>query len=372
MNIDTKLKTLIVKNPLKLDCGQIINNFPLAYETYGSLNKNKDNAILIFHALTGDQFVTGTNPITKKDGWWSFAVGENKSIDINKYFVICANVIGGCMGSFGPSHINPDTKKTYATDFPIITINDMVNAQANLLDHFEISKLFSVIGGSMGGMQVLQFVSNFPNKTKTAIPIACTSNHSAQNIAFNELGRQAITADHNWSNGQYSYQNIVPDKGLAVARMAAHITYLSKKGLQEKFGRKLQERDDLKFGFDADFQIESYLRYQGSVFVDRFDANSYLYITRAMDYFDLVKQFSGNLSNAFKNTKAKFFIMSFTSDWLYPTQENKEIVIALNSIGADVGFVEIESDKGHDSFLLDVPDFLTSLKNFLDKSYIDK
>ena len=371
MNIKENIKTLIIKKPLKLDCGQIINDYPLAYETYGSLNEKKDNAILVCHALTGDQFVTGLNPITKKEGWWSYAVGPNKSIDTNKYFVICANVIGGCMGSFGPSHINPKTNEVYGTDFPIITINDIVNAQINLLEHFGIEKLFSVVGGSMGGMQVLQFVSNFPEKTKTAVPIACTSSHSAQNIAFNELGRQAITADHNWMDGKYSLKNTVPDKGLAVARMAAHITYLSKKGLQEKFGRKLQERDDLKFGFDADFQIESYLRYQGSVFVDRFDANSYLYITRAMDYFDLVEQFDGNLSSAFKNTKAKFFVISFTSDWLYPTQENKDIVIALNAIGANVGFVEIDSDKGHDSFLLDVPDFLATLKNFLDKSYIE-
>ena len=371
MNIKDNIKKLIIKKPLKLDCGQIIDNFPLAYETYGSLNANKDNAILVCHALTGDQFVTGLNPITKKDGWWSYAVGPNKSIDTNKYFVICANVIGGCMGSFGPSHINQETKKVYGTDFPVITINDIVNAQANLLDHLGIKKLFSVVGGSMGGMQVLQFVSNFPDKTKTAVPIACTSSHSAQNIAFNELGRQAITADHNWIDGKYSSNNTIPEKGLAVARMAAHITYLSKKGLQEKFGRKLQARDDLKFGFDADFQIESYLRYQGSVFVDRFDANSYLYITRAMDYFDLVKQFNGNLSDAFKSSKAKFFVISFTSDWLYPTQENKDIVIALNAIGADVGFVEIESDKGHDSFLLDDPEFLNSLKNFLDKAYIE-
>ena len=371
MNIEKNIKTLVIKKPLKLDCGQTITNFPLAYETYGILNKNKDNAILVCHALTGDQFITGLNPITKKDGWWSYAVGPNKSIDTNKYFVMCANVIGGCMGSFGPSHINPDTGKKYTTDFPVITINDIVNAQLNLLDHFGIEKLFSVVGGSMGGMQVLQFVSNFPEKTKTAIPIACTSSHSAQNIAFNELGRQAITADHNWLEGKYSSNNSTPDKGLAVARMAAHITYLSKKGLQEKFGRNLQERDHLKFGFDADFQIESYLRYQGSVFVDRFDANSYLYITRAMDYFDLAKQYNNNLSDAFKNTKVKFFIISFTSDWLYPTQENKDIVIALNAIGADVGFVEIESDKGHDSFLLDVPDFLKALKNFLNKSYIE-
>ena len=372
MSVKENIKTITIDKPLKLDCGKTINNFPLAYETYGSLNDDKDNAILVFHALTGDQFVTGVNPVTNKDGWWSYAVGPGKSIDTEKYFVICANVIGGCMGSFGPSHQNPETKKIYGTDFPVITINDMVNAQVNLLDHFGIKKLFSVVGGSMGGMQVLQFVSNYPDKTKTAVPIACTSSHSAQNIAFNELGRQAIAADHKWQDGEYSSKNTIPDKGLAVARMAAHITYLSKKGLQEKFGRKLQERDDLKFGFDADFQIESYLRYQGSVFVDRFDANSYLYITRAMDYFDLVKQNHGNLSNAFKNTKAKFFIISFTSDWLYPTQENKDIVIALNAVGANVGFVEIESDKGHDSFLLNVPDFLKALKNFLDKSYAEK
>ena len=369
MNNEQNLKKIIIKKPLKLDCGKTINNFPLAYETYGSLNESKDNAILVFHALTGDQYVTGINPVTKKEGWWTHAVGPDKSIDTKKYFVICANVIGGCMGSFGPSHKNEETNKIYGTDFPVITINDMVNAQVNLLDHFEIKKLFSVIGGSMGGMQVLQFVSNFPDKTRTAVPIACTYSHSAQNIALNELGRQAITADHNWLAGEYSSRNKVPDKGLAVARMAAHITYLSKKGLQEKFGRKLQERDDFKFGFDADFQIESYLRHQGSVFVDRFDANSYLYITRAMDYFDLAKQFNGNLSNAFKKTNSKFFIISFTSDWLYPTQENKEIVIALNAIGANVGFVEIESDKGHDSFLLNVPDFLSTVKNFLDQSY---
>ena len=369
MNNEQNLKKIIINKPLKLDCGKTINNFPLAYETYGSLNESKDNAILVFHALTGDQYVTGINPVTKKEGWWIHAVGPDKSIDTKKYFVICANVIGGCMGSFGPSHKNEETNKIYGTDFPVITINDMVNAQVNLLDHFEIKKLFSVIGGSMGGMQVLQFVSNFPDKTRTAVPIACTYSHSAQNIALNELGRQAITADHNWLAGEYSSKNKVPDKGLAVARMAAHITYLSKKGLQEKFGRKLQERDDFKFGFDADFQIESYLRHQGSVFVDRFDANSYLYITRAMDYFDLAKQFNGNLSNAFKKTNSKFFIISFTSDWLYPTQENKEIVIALNAIGANVGFVEIESDKGHDSFLLNVPDFLNTVKNFLDQSY---
>ena len=365
----SKIKNIIVKKPLKLDCGKEISNFPLAYETYGNLNEKKDNAILVFHALTGDQFAAGINPITNKEGWWNYAVGPGKSFDTDKFFVICANVIGGCMGSYGPGTIDPLTNKPIGTNFPVITINDMVNAQHNLLDHLKIEKLFAVAGGSMGGMQVLQFVSNFPNKAKVALPIACTASHSAQNIAFNELGRQAIMSDINWKDGLYDGKSSNPDKGLAVARMAAHITYLSKKGLQEKFGRKLQERDNLKFGFDADFQIESYLRYQGSVFVDRFDANSYLFITRAMDYFDLIKQFNGNLSKAFENSETKFFVISFTSDWLYPTSENREIVIALNAIGKDVGFAEITSDKGHDSFLLDVPDFLSAVKNFLKTSY---
>ena len=363
------LKKYIVKDVLKLDCGKEISNFPIAYETYGELNKERNNGILIFHALTGDQFPCGKNPITNKEGWWTYALGPNKAIDTNKFFVISANVIGGCMGSFGPSSIDPSTNKPYGSNFPVITINDMVNAQNYLLDYLKIDKLFAVIGGSMGGMQVLQFISNFPNKAEVAIPIACTASHSAQNIALNELGRQAIMADREWVNGKYLENGKSPAKGLAVARMAAHITYLSKMGLQEKFGRKLQERDALKFGFDADFQIESYLRYQGSVFVDRFDANSYLYITRAMDYFDLTKQFKGNLSDAFKQSKTKFFVISFTSDWLYPTAENREIVIALNAIGANVGFIEINSDKGHDSFLLDVPDFLNAVKNFLNNSY---
>jgi len=369
MNNLNKMKSIIIEKTLKLDCGKEISNFPLAYETYGNLNEKKDNAILIFHALTGDQYASGINPITKKEGWWNYAVGPGKSFDTDKFFIICANVIGRCMRSYGPGTIDPLTNKPIGTNFPVITINDMVNAQYNLLDYFKIEKLFAVAGGSMGGMQVLQFVSNFPNKARVALPIACTASHSAQNIAFNELGRQAIMSDSNWKEGLYDEKSTNPDKGLAVARMAAHITYLSKQGLQEKFGRNLQERSDLKFGFDADFQIESYLRYQGSVFVDRFDANSYLYITRAMDYFDLTKQFNGNLSKAFKDTKTKFFIISFTSDWLYPTSENKDIVIALNAIGADVGFVEIETDKGHDSFLLDVPDFLSTIKNYLNTTY---
>ena len=365
MNTDIKsIKKLFINQSLELDCGKIIKDFSLAYETYGTLNKSKSNAILVFHALTGDQFVTNINPITKKEGWWTFAVGPGKAIDTNKYFVICANVLGGCMGSFGPTEINPKTNKTFGTTFPVITIKDMIKAQNFLLDSLDIKKLLAVVGGSMGGMQVLQFVSLYPDKAHCAIPIACSASHSAQNIALNELGRQAIMADPNWKK-----EDLTPDKGLAVARMAAHITYLSKQGLQEKFGRKLQDKGSLKFSFDADFQIESYLRYQGSAFVDRFDANSYLYITRAMDYFDLEKQFNGNLSLAFKDTKSKFCIISFSSDWLYPTSENKEIVIALNACGANVGFVEINSDKGHDSFLLDVPEFLKTLSEFLNTTY---
>jgi len=370
MNRDTKnIKKLIVNQSLDLDCGKTIKNFPLAYETYGTLNKSKTNAVLIFHALSGDQFVTHINPITKQKGWWTTAVGSGKAIDTNKFFVICVNVLGGCMGSFGPREINPETGELFGTTFPVITIKDMVKAQNYLLEHLGINKLLAVTGGSMGGMQVLQFTSLFPDKTYSAIPIACSASHSAQNIALNELGRQAIMADPNWNKGNYFKTDLSPNKGLAIARMAAHITYLSDKGLQEKFGRKLQVKGNLKFSFDADFQIESYLRHQGSVFVDRFDANSYLYITRAMDYFDLTKQFDGNLASAFEKTKTKFCVISFSSDWLYPTRENKEIVIALNACGANVGFVEINSDKGHDSFLLDVPEFLKTLNEFLNSMY---
>jgi homoserine O-acetyltransferase len=365
MNVENKnIKKITINQTLELDCGKKIKSFPLAYETYGTLNKDKSNAILAFHALTGDQFVTNINPITKREGWWTFAVGPGKAIDTDKYFVICANVLGGCMGSYGPKEINPETGKIFRTSFPVITIKDMVKAQKFLIDYLGIKKLLAVTGGSMGGMQVLQFVSLYPDLAYSAIPIACSASHSAQNIALNELGRQAIMADPNWNK-----EDATPDKGLAVARMAAHITYLSKKGLQEKFGRKLQDKGSLKFSFDADFQIESYLRYQGANFVDRFDANSYLYITRAMDYFDLEKQYNGNLSLAFKNTKSKFCVISFSSDWLYPTIENKEIVIALNTCGANVGFVEINSDKGHDSFLLNIPDFLKTLSEFINSTY---
>jgi len=370
MNRKTEdIKKIIVSKPLKLDCGKTINDFPLAYETYGTLNENKDNAILVFHALTGDQFVTGTNPVTNKEGWWVTAVGPGKAIDTNKYFVICANVIGGCMGSWGPSNNNKETNQPYGLDFPVITIKDIVKAQETLLDYLGIKKLLCATGGSMGGMQLLQFCATFPDKTFSAIPIACSASHSAQNIALNELARQAIMADPVWNGGKYFLKNTQPKNGLAVARMVGHISYLSDQGMQEKFGRKLQEKADYEFSFNADFQVESYLRHQGNTFVERFDANSILYITRAMDYFDLSKQFKGGLVEAFKKQKTKFLVISFSSDWLYKTKENKDIVIALNASGADVSYSEIVTDKGHDSFLVDEPEFLKTLKGFVDSMY---
>ena len=362
-------KQIIITKPLKLDCGQIIKDFPIAYETYGVLNKKKNNAILIFHALTGDQFVAGNNPITNKEGWWTTAVGPGKAIDTEKYFIICSNVLGGCMGSFGPTSINKKNNQPYGLNFPVITIRDMVRAQETLLEHLEINKLLSVLGGSMGGMQLLQFCALYPEKTFSAAPIASTASHNAQQIALNELARQAIMSDPLWNKGNYYQDKKVPKNGLAVARMAAHITYMSDKGLQEKFGRKLQEKKDYEFTFDADFQIESYLRHQGKVFVERFDANSYLYISRAMDYFDLSKQFKSGLNEAFHNHKTKFLIISFSSDWLYPTKNSKEIVIALNASGANVAFAEIKTDKGHDSFLVEEPEFLKTIKGFLDSNF---
>ena len=363
------IKKIIVTNPLRLDCGQTIKDFPIAYETYGELNKKKNNAILIFHALTGDQFVAGDNPITSKEGWWTTAVGSGRAIDTDKYFIICANVLGGCMGSFGPQDINKENDKHYGLKFPVITIKDMVRAQESILEHLKIKKLLSVLGGSMGGMQLLQFCALYPDKTFSAIPIASTASHNAQQIALNELARQAIMSDPLWNKGNYYQDKKIPKNGLAVARMAAHITYMSDKGLQEKFGRKLQEKKDYEFTFDADFQIESYLRHQGKAFVERFDANSYLYISRAMDYFDLSKQFKNGLSEAFQNHNTKFLIISFSSDWLYPTKNSKEIVIALNASGANVAFAEIKTDKGHDSFLVEELEFLKTIKGFLDSNF---
>ena len=372
MNLNfNNIKKITLDKTLALDCGVKLKGFDIAYETYGTLNENKSNAILVFHALSGDQFATETNTVTGKDGWWSYAIGKGKAVDTNKYFVICANVLGGCMGSTGPKEIDPSTGKTYGLNFPVVTIKDMVSAQVHLLDYLGIKKTLSVIGGSMGGMQALQFCTLFPERTFSSIPIACTASHSAQNIAFNELARQAIMADQEWDGGNYLTSGKIPRKGLAIARMAGHISYLSEQGLQNKFGRKLQEKSDLKFSFDADFEVESYLKYQGYSFVDRFDANSYMYITRAMDYFDLYKANNGNLSSAFKNSKIKYCIISFSTDWLYPTSESKKIVIALNAIGAEVSFVEIVTNNGHDSFLVNEPAFFNTLKGFVDSAYED-
>ena len=351
--------------PLQLDSGASLPNLEIAYKTYGTLNAEKTNAILVCHALTLDQYVTGIHPISGKPGWWAKAVGDGKPLDTSRYFIICANVIGGCLGSTGPASLNPATGKPYGLSFPVITIGDMVRAQAMLIEALGIETLFAVVGGSMGGMQVLQWVADYPEKLFSAVCIASTAKHSAQNIAFHEIGRQAIMADPNWRGGAYAEEGVRPDKGLAVARMGAHITYVSEDALQRKFGRGLQ-RETLSWGFDADFQVESYLRFQGSSFVDRFDANAYLYITRAMDYFDLSSRFGGQLASAFVPARnVKFCVLSFTSDWLYPTRESREIVKALNAAGCRASFLEVVSDKGHDAFLLDEPELHAALSGFL-------
>jgi len=351
--------------PLTLDSGAVLTPVDIAYETYGTLNADKSNAILIAHALTGDQHVASVHPITGKPGWWSRLVGEGKPVDPARHFIVCANVLGGCMGSTGPASTDPETGQPYAMNFPVITIRDMVRAQAMLIDHLEIPVLAAVVGGSMGGMQVLEWVATYPARVRSAIAIATAARHSAQNIAFHEVGRQAIMADPKWRDGNYYAEGEPPAKGLAVARMAAHITYLSEAGLTAKFGRRLQGREAKSFGFDADFQIESYLRHQGLSFVERFDANSYLYITRAMDYFDLAEEHGGLLANAFRNSRTRFCVISFTTDWLYPTVESRLIVHALNAAGAQASFVELDSPFGHDAFLLDVPEMNRVVDGFL-------
>ena len=354
----------------KLDSGFNLKDFQIAFKTFGNLNANKDNAILICHALTGDQYVSETNPITKKDGWWSRMVGVNKPIDTNKYYVICSNVIGGCAGTTGPKEINFQTNVPYGREFPAVTVRDMVKIQNYLIETLSIEKLFAVVGGSMGAMQALQWTIDYPQKIQNVIHIAGALKHSAQNIAFHEVGRQAIMNDPNWNKGGYNKNNIIPERGLAVARMIAHITYLSDDAMHRKFGRKLQSRDIISFGFDADFQIESYLRYQGRSFVERFDANSYLYLTRAMDYFDLEKKFSTAIEfSPIPNQHIRYLIISFTSDWLFPTSENRKIVKTLNYFTRNVSFTEIETDKGHDSFLLDEPKLDSIIKGFLDNNY---
>lgn len=352
--------------PLVLDSGARIEGLEIAWRSFGALNADKSNAVLICHALTLDQHVAGKHPVSGKPGWWTRLVGPGKPLDPARHFIVCANVVGGCMGSTGPASLNPATGKPWGLSFPVITIADMVRAQAMLIEAMGIETLQAVVGGSMGGMQVLQWAASYPERLFSAVCVASAARHSAQNIAFHEVGRQAIMADPDWRGGDYALHGSRPEKGLAVARMAAHITYLSEAALQRKFGRELQ-RDGLSWGFDADFQVESYLRHQGATFVDRFDANSYLYITRAMDYFDLAAPYGGVLAEAFKRARdVRFCVLSFTSDWLYPTAESRHIVRALNAAGARASFVEIESDKGHDAFLLDEPVMDSALAGFLD------
>ena len=363
-----EIVTLAKAQPLVLECGVSISSFPLAYQTYGTLNAERTNAILVCHALSGDQYVCGQHPVTGKPGWWERMVGPGKPLDTNRFFIICSNIIGSCMGSFGPKEINPLTNTPYGLGFPFITIGDMVRAQALLIDHFGIEKLFCVVGGSLGGMQVLEWATRFPERVFAAVPIATATRQSAQNIAFHEIGRQAIMADPDWCDGDYIAQHKYPSKGLSVARMAAHVTYLSEAMLQQKFGRNLQDREHYTYGFDADFRIESYLRHQGMSFVERFDANSYLYLTRAASYFDLAESGRRKLADVFAGTKVRFCVVSFTSDWLYSSVESRNLVRALNASAANVSFTAIETDKGHDSFLLDVPEFDAAITGFINGS----
>jgi homoserine O-acetyltransferase len=349
---------------LTLECGQTLSPLDLAYRTYGTLNAARSNAVLICHALTGDQYVAEPHPLTGKPGWWDNMVGPGKPIDTDRFFVICSNVLGGCMGSTGPDTQLQD-KTVWGPGFPPITIADMVNAQALLIGALGIERLFAVIGGSMGGMQVLQWAASYPARVFAAVPVATAAHHSAQNIAFNEVGRQAIAADPDFAGGHYADHGTIPARGLAVARMMAHITYLSEAALTRKFGRRLRGGQEAATLFDDVFEVESYLRHQGNSFVQRFDANSYLTITRAMDWFDLAADHDGDLSRAFAGSRTRFLLVSFSSDWLFPTAQSRAVARALNRAAANVSFVEIATDRGHDAFLLDEPDFHRTLAGFL-------
>lgn len=350
----------------RFDGGVAMERIHIAYQTYGRLNAEKSNAILLCHGLTGDQYLVGPHPVTGKAGWWEALVGPGNIFDTDRYFLIAANVLGGCLGSLGPKSVNPLTGAVYAMDFPVLTIADMARAQMLLMDALGIETLFGVIGGSMGGMVALQLAAHYPHRVFACAPIATAARHSAQNIAFHEIGRQAIMADPDWALGRYLEQGRFPSKGLAVARMTAHVTYLSDMGLQEKFGRRLQNKQQFGYGFEVDFQVESYLRHQGQAFIERFDPNSYLYITRAMDYFDLEADAGGSLATLFRGSPVRFCLVSFTSDWLFPTAESRHIVRALNAAAANVSFTEIDTDKGHDAFLLNVPEFHRTLRGFLE------
>ncbi|HTS64946.1 MAG TPA: homoserine O-acetyltransferase [Candidatus Acidoferrales bacterium] len=352
---------------LSLDGGARLAPVDVAYETYGRLNERKTNAILVLHAFSGDAHAAGISHETGKPGWWDNMIGPGKGFDTDRYFVICANVLGGCRGTTGPSSVSPDTGCPFAMSFPVITIGDMVRLQKMLIDWFGIGRLLAVTGGSMGGMQALKWAVDYPEQVVTAIPIASTTRHSAQQIAFNEVGRQAIMADPDWNGGNY-YGKQPPARGLAVARMVGHITYMSDESMREKFGRRLQDKETFSFGFDVDFEVESYLRYRGSQFVNRFDANSYLYITKAMDYFDLTDG-QGTLGAVLERARARFLVISFSSDWLYPSYQSQEMVRALRSRNRDVAYVELQSNYGHDSFLVDVAEQAELVRGFLASTF---
>jgi homoserine O-acetyltransferase len=358
------VETQYVRFPsLLLDCGVTLFDLQVAYETYGTLNDQASNAILILHAFSGDAHAAGMSLETGQPGWWASMIGPDLGIDTNRYFVISSNVLGGCRGTTGPISVNRQSGERYGMNFPVITIGDMVRLQKMLIDSLGIKKLLAVSGGSMGGMQALQWAVAYPDSVAAAIPIAATARHSAQQIAFNEVGRQAVMADPDWNNGDY-YDGKPPARGLAVARMVGHITYMSDASMRDKFGRRLQDKDAFGFDFSIDFEVESYLRYRGSQFVNRFDANSYLYITKAMDYFDLA-QGKPSLAAAFDNTQARFLVISFTSDWLYPTYQSLEIVSALRGRNVNVAFCELRANYGHDSFLLENKEQAEMVSGFL-------
>jgi homoserine O-acetyltransferase len=349
---------------MTLECGRTLGPITLAYETYGELNEARDNAILVVHALSGDAHAAGYHHARdKQPGWWDIMIGPGKGFDTRKYFLICSNIIGGCKGSTGPSSIDPCTGRPYGLSFPMVTVRDWVDTQKALIDHLGIKRLLGVVGGSTGGMQVLQWVVSYPDMVRLAIPIATTSKLSAQAIAFNEVGRLAIQSDPNWREGDY-YGKAVPRRGLSIARMIGHITYLSDRSMHQKFGRRLQDKSAYGYDFRTDFQVESYLKYKGDHFVNRFDANSYLYITKAMDYFDLTQAYGG-LDKAFAECKTRFLVISFSSDWLFPTYQSKEIVSALRRVPADAIFTEIQTDYGHDAFLLESQQLSSLITNFL-------
>lgn len=354
---------------MKLRCGREIGPVTIAYETYGTLNEKKDNAILIEHALSGTAHAAGYHSeVNKNPGWWENYIGPGKPFDTDKYFIICSNVLGGCNGSTGPASIDPETGRPYGLHFPMVTVMDMVAAQKKLIDHLGIKKLLSAAGGSMGGMQAIRWTIDFPDRIRSAIVIASSASLSAQGIAFNEVGRQAIMRDPHWNDGNY-YSGPQPDAGLSLARMIAHITYLSEKHMHEKFGRNLQDSEQARFEFNVEFSVESYLHHQGKKFVDRFDANSYLYITRAIDYFDLRRDYNGRLADAFEKVEANYLVVSFTSDWLYPSDQSKEIVRALRVNSKNVVYTDIDTDLGHDAFLLPNPPLEKNISNFLKREH---